>query len=788
MPKLRTGAIIAAISLLGFCSSLHAQTVSPTEARAIAKEATIYGFPLVDSYRIQYSYFADRDSPEFKAPWNRIFNNARVYTPDDKAIQTPNSDTPYSFVGADLRAEPIVLTVPAVERGRYYSLQFIDMYTFNFAYVGSRATGDGDGSYLLAGPKWKGEKPKGIKSVIRSETEFAFVLYRTQLFNPGDIENVKKIQAGYKVQTLSEFLGKPAPPAQPAVDFMKPLSVEQERASLQFFNVLNFILQYCPTNPIENAIMARFAKIGVGAGKSFDANSLTPEMQKALQDGMADAWTAFRELKETELDTGKRSSADAFGTREALDGRYIDRMSGAVLGIYGNSKQEAIYPVYFIDAGKQKLDGANRYTLRFAPGQLPPVNAFWSLTMYELPASLLFANPLNRYLINSAMLPNLMRDEDGGVTLYVQNAQPDGDRKANWLPAPKGPFFAAMRLYWPKAEAANGKWKVPPLQRVEQTVDGAIPVTIDNFARAESDLYFGGILKDSGGIGKFLHRREPARIDKQTVIRLNRDTLYSSAVFDLDAGPVTITLPDAGKRFMSLQIINEDHYVPEVVYGKGNTTLTRDKVGTRYVAVAIRTLVDPMDPKDIEQVHALQDAIKVNQKAAGRFEIPNWDQVSQKKVRDALLVLGSTIPDFKKAFGTKQQVDPVRHLIGTAAAWGGNPDKDATYLNVTPAKNDGTTVYKLSVKDVPVDAFWSVSIYNAEGYFEKNPYEAYSINSITGKKDTDGSIAIQFGGCDGKIPNCLPITKGWNYTVRLYRPRAEILNGRWKFPEPQPVI
>jgi hypothetical protein len=788
MPKLRTGAIIAAISLLGFCSFLHAQTVSPTEARAIAKEATIYGFPLVDSYRIQYSYFADRDSPEFKAPWNRIFNNARVYTPDDKAIQTPNSDTPYSFVGADLRAEPIVLTVPAVERGRYYSLQFIDMYTFNFAYVGSRATGDGDGSYLLAGPKWKGEKPKGIKSVIRSETEFAFVLYRTQLFNPGDIENVKKIQAGYKVQTLSEFLGKPAPPAQPAVDFMKPLSVEQERASLQFFNVLNFILQYCPTNPIENAIMARFAKIGVGAGKSFDANSLTPEMQKALQDGMADAWTAFRELKETELDTGKRSSADAFGTREALDGRYIDRMSGAVLGIYGNSKQEAIYPVYFIDAGKQKLDGANRYTLRFAPGQLPPVNAFWSLTMYELPASLLFANPLNRYLINSAMLPNLMRDEDGGVTLYVQNAQPDGDRKANWLPAPKGPFFAAMRLYWPKAEAANGKWKVPPLQRVEQTVDGAIPVTIDNFARAESDLYFGGILKDSGGIGKFLHRREPARIDKQTVIRLNRDTLYSSAVFDLDAGPVTITLPDAGKRFMSLQIINEDHYVPEVVYGKGNTTLTRDKVGTRYVAVAIRTLVDPMDPKDIEQVHALQDAIKVNQKAAGRFEIPNWDQVSQKKVRDALLVLGSTIPDFKKAFGTKQQVDPVRHLIGTAAAWGGNPDKDATYLNVTPAKNDGTTVYKLSVKDVPVDAFWSVSIYNAEGYFEKNPYEAYSINSITGKKDTDGSIAIQFGGCDGKIPNCLPITKGWNYTVRLYRPRAEILNGRWKFPEPQPVI
>ena len=216
-----------------------------------------------------------------------------------------------------------------------------------------------------------------------------------------------------------------------------------------------------------------------------------------------------------------------------------------------------------------------------------------------------------------------------------------------------------------------------------------------------SDLYFRGILKDSGAIGKFLHRREPARIDNQTVIRLNRDTLYSSAVFDLDAGPATITLPDAGKRFMSMQVISEDHYVPEVVYGKGSYTLTKEKVGTRYVAVAIRTLVDPVDPRDIEQVHALQDAIKVDQTAAGKFEAPNWDQASQKKVRDALLVLATTMPDFRKAFGTKAEVDPIRHLIGTAAAWGGNPDKDATYLNITPAGNDGTTIYKLTVKDVP---------------------------------------------------------------------------------------
>jgi hypothetical protein len=319
-----------------------------------------------------------------------------------------------------------------------------------------------------------------------------------------------------------------------------------------------------------------------------------------------------------------------------------------------------------------------------------------------------------------------------------------------------------------------------------QTADAPVPATVDNFIRAESDLYFGNIVKD-GGFGRLIHRREPASIDNQAVIRLNRDTLYSSGVFDLNAGPLTITLPDAGKRFMSMQVINEDHYVPEVVYGKGSYTLTKDKVGTRYVAVAIRTLVDPVDPRDVEQVHALQDAIKVNQKAVGKFEIPGWDQASQKKVRDALLVLGSTIPDFKKAFGTKEQVDPVRHLIGTAAGWGGNPDKDATYLNITPAKNDGATIYKLGVKDVPVDAFWSVSVYNAEGYYEKNAYDAYTLNNLTAKKNSGGAIDIQFGGCDGKIPNCLPITKGWNYTVRLYRPRAEILNGKWKFPEPQPA-
>jgi hypothetical protein len=343
-------------------------------------------------------------------------------------------------------------------------VQFIDMNTFNFAYVGSRATGNGAGSFLLAGPDWNGPKPANIKSLIRSETEFAFLIIRTQLFNPGDIENVKKIQAGYKVQTLSQFLGRPAPAAAPAMNFMKPLTADQERTSLEFFNILDFILQYCPTNPSEAALRARFAKIGIDAGKKIDANSLTPGMRKAFEDGMADGWKAFVDFKATQLDTGLSSSADGFGTRAFLKDHYINRMAAAVLGIYGNSKEEAIYPIYFVDAAKQKLDGKNRYTLRFAPGQLPPVNAFWSMTMYGVPDQLLVKNPINRYLINSPMLPDLKTDPDGGCTIYIQHESPGQDKEANWLPAPQGRFMVAMRYYWPTPELLKNQWVSPKIQ------------------------------------------------------------------------------------------------------------------------------------------------------------------------------------------------------------------------------------------------------------------------------------------------------------------------------------
>ncbi|MFC7429094.1 DUF1254 domain-containing protein [Nocardia tengchongensis] len=311
-------------------------------------------------------------------------------------------------------------------------------------------------------------------------------------------------------------------------------------------------------------------------------------------------------------------------------------------------------------------------------------------------------------------------------------------------------------------------------------------VTAENFARAESDREF-AISVEEVGIGNFHHIREPMPIDHQTVVRANRDTLYSSAVFDLNAGPVSITLPDAGDRFMSMQIIDEDEYTPDVVYKAGTYTYDRDKVGTRYMIAAIRTFVDPNNPADVDAVHKLQDAVTIKQDNKGTFEIPQWDKPSQDKVRDALITLASTLPDTKNAFGPRGQVDEVRHLITSASAWGGNPEKDALYLNVTPPENNGQVNYKVHVKDVPVDGFWSISVYNAQGYYDANPYNANSINNVTAKKNADGSFDIQFGGCDGQIPNCLPIEAGWNYMVRLYRPQQSILDGTWAFPQAQRI-
>jgi hypothetical protein len=308
---------------------------------------------------------------------------------------------------------------------------------------------------------------------------------------------------------------------------------------------------------------------------------------------------------------------------------------------------------------------------------------------------------------------------------------------------------------------------------------------VHNFVRAETDLYFGKTVTD-GGFGKFHHLREMAPIDRQSIVRMNRDTIYSSAVFDLDAAPVTVTLPDTGKRFMSMMVVSQDHYVPEVVYAPARRTYTKADIGTRYVFLAIRTLANPEDPGDIKAANGLQDAIKVEQASIGRFEVPAWEPNSQTKIRDALNVLGS-LGGTPHLFGTRDEVDPVDHLIGTAIGWGGNLRYAAIYNSVFPKDNDGNTMHTLTVKDVPVDGFWSISLYNPKGFFEKNDLNAYALNNLIAKQNPDGLFTMQFGGCGKDTPNCLPIMPGWNYTVRLYQPWKEILDGTRKFPEAQPL-
>jgi hypothetical protein len=458
-------ATILLLMLGAFIAPAHA--LDATEARRIAKEAYIYGYPMVDHYRIQYAYFVDSSSRDYKGPWNQMIHAPGAFSPDDKSMQTPNADTPYSFVGLDLRAEPMVLTVPPVTGGRYYSVQLIDGYTHNFAYIGTRATGSAGGRFLVAGPNWRGDVPKGIDAVFRSETELAFAFYRTQLFSPDDLPSVRQVQAGYQAQPLYRFLGRADAPAAPDIAFVAPLTVSEQRNDLRFFEVLNFVLDFAPTHPSERELMARFAPLGIGPGRRFDAQALSPELREAIAAGIADAWAAFAEFKASQLATGKLGSGNLFGNREFLNNNYLNRMAGAVLGIYGNSREEALYPSYLTDTGGQPLNGAAaRYTLRFGPNELPPVAAFWSLTLYELPASLLMRNPLNRYLINSASIPSLQRDPDGGITLYIQHESPGTARETNWLPAPNGPFWVAMRLYLPRPEALNGSWKLPPLQTV----------------------------------------------------------------------------------------------------------------------------------------------------------------------------------------------------------------------------------------------------------------------------------------------------------------------------------
>ena len=442
------------------------------ETKAIAEEGFIYGLPIVMNYAVMNEFCVDKNSNQYKGPFNQISNEARVFTYEDTAVVTPNSDTPYSMLWLDLRAEPMVISVPAVEKERYYSVQMIDGNTYNYGYIGSRATGPEAGDYLVVGPDWKGETPAGIKKVFQSTTPFTLTIFRTQLFNADDMPNVVKVQAGYKAQPLSAFLKQPAPAAAPKIDFLPATTAG---IKTNFYEYLDAALQFVPPSPDDKDVRARLASIGIGPGKTFEFKDLSLEHKAAVLlamkegDDKVDKYlaTGFQDIN------GWKVGA-AFGNRAFYSGDWLKRAAAAKGGIYGNDAVEAMYPMTRLDATGETLDGSkHNYTLTFPAGQLPPVNAFWSVTMYDGKSQLLIKNPINRYLINSPMLPNMKKNEDGSLTLYIQKDSPGADKESNWLPAPNDTIYLVMRLYWPKETPPSilppgeGTWKPPGIVKVK---------------------------------------------------------------------------------------------------------------------------------------------------------------------------------------------------------------------------------------------------------------------------------------------------------------------------------
>ena len=440
-------------------------------AKDIAEAGFIYGLPIVMNYAVMHAFAVDRNSGQFKAPFNEMYNDPNVFTYKDTAIVTPNSDTPYSSVWMDLRAEPVVLSVPAVDPKRYYSVMLCDGNTYNYGYIGSRSTGSEAGDYMVAGPDWKGTVPPGIKKLFRSSTQFSLAAYRTQLFSPADIGNVKKVQAGYKAQTLSGYLKEPAPPPAPTIDFPK---IDKELVKTNFFEYLDFALQFAPPQENEKEIRAQLARIGVGPGKSFNFKDLSLERKLEVGLGMKEG---DRKVDEAVAHAGKAFNgwrvSSLAGDEAFFNGDWLRRALAAKAGIYANDAAEAVYPFTRVDNEGETLDcSKHNYSLTFAAGQQPPVDAFWSLTMYDGKTQLLIENPISRYLINSPMLPNMKMNPDGSLTIYIQNKSPGPDKEANWLPAPDGPVYLMIRLYMPRKTppsilpVGEGTWQPPGVKLV----------------------------------------------------------------------------------------------------------------------------------------------------------------------------------------------------------------------------------------------------------------------------------------------------------------------------------
>ncbi|PLW99250.1 MAG: cell envelope protein [Marinilabiliales bacterium] len=464
--------ILIPILVAAFSACNQQKGLSPEEARAIAKEAYIYGFPMVVNYKTMYAFTLDKINPKYKGPFNYLACDARLLTPEDTTIVSPNSDTPECYMWGDLRKEPMVITVPKMEPDRYYSFQLIDLYTHNFAYIGTLSTGNDVGKYMITGSGWKGETPQGIDKAIPCETPLFFIVVRTQLFDPDDLKRVKEIQDAYKVETLSEYLGDE--PGAGAESINTPKWNEGVQFTAAMFPYMNAMMNIVEPFPEEKELMERFAKLNIGKGKTFNLNDFDPGIQKAIEEGVDEGFSDMENFTK-KMNSDPIISAKIVGTRKFLmqsakenyqmDNFYLIRAAAAYIGLYANSGEEAVYPIYLMDADGNPLNAStNNYTITFPDGQLPPVKAFWSLTMYDGKTQQMINNPLNRYLLNSSMQKGFVYNKDGSLTFYIQKDSPGKSLENNWLPAPDGSFDCIWRLYGPEESVLNGEWVNPPME------------------------------------------------------------------------------------------------------------------------------------------------------------------------------------------------------------------------------------------------------------------------------------------------------------------------------------
>ncbi|MGI9626718.1 MAG: DUF1254 domain-containing protein, partial [Longimicrobiales bacterium] len=558
------------------------------EAEAIAKEAYVWGFPIAMNYKTLFNYTIDKENPEYKGPFNQISCAARLFTPEDKAVVTPNADTPYCMFWMDLRAEPMVLTVPEMEPERFYHFQLIDLYTHNFAYVGTLTTGNDAGQFLLAGPGWDGEKPEGITDVIRSETDFIFNATRTQLFGPEDLDNVKKIQAAYDLQPLSAYLGTEAPPAAPLPDF--PQWAEGSQFDERFFGYLDFMMDLLGSpGEGEKELWDKLASLGIGPDGDFTFDALPKETQEAMKAGVKEGFgeiEAFVKKNSSDpLTSGKIFGTREFLTKSAKENYGLDRLDmlrsvAAHTGLYGNSAAEAIYPAYFTDSDKEPLDASKHsYTLTFAADTLPPAKSFWSVTMYDGKTQLFIENPLDRYLLNSTTMDDYVRGKDEELVLHISKDSPGKDLEPNWLPAPDGPFYLVMRLYGPEKAALEGEWTPPPLEKAtapdvetaaqppemtDEQIDNLVRrsyqyVAMYNVINKNAALY--GKLTGTSGWNVNSADTELKDENYRAIARPNNDTLYAGCMLDLRTEPVIVSYPAFDSKFVVLEVSAYDHYV-----------------------------------------------------------------------------------------------------------------------------------------------------------------------------------------------------------------------------------